>query len=111
MTTNESEFLAYILELLAPLGQPVGRRMFGGYGIFNHGLMFAIVVDERLYFKADAHNVTEYVSRGLPPFTYQRRGKTVSLSYYHAPDEVLDDSEALLPWAQRAYQAAINTRQ
>lgn len=110
MSGNTNEFLAYILELLAPLGQPIGRRMFGGYGIFNQGLMFAIVVNEQLYFKTDVHNLMEYVSRGLPPFTYQRRGKNVSLSYYQAPDEILDDSEALLPWAQGAYRAAINTR-
>lgn len=111
MTDDASEFLTYILEMLAPLGQPSGRRMFGGYGIFNHDLMFAIVVDQQLYFKTNNNNVMEYISRGLPPFTYQRRGKRVSLNYYLAPDEILDDSEALLPWAQRAYQAALNTKQ
>lgn len=110
MIDNSDEFLAYILELLAPIGQPVGRRMFGGYGIFNRGLMFAIVANQQLYFKTDSYNVVEYVSRNLSPFTYQRRGKNVSLSYYQAPDEILDDSETLLPWAQRAYQAAINTK-
>ena len=111
MTHNDNDFLDYILELLAPLGQPVGRRMFGGYGIFNHGLMFAIIADRQLYLKTDAANAMEYVSRGLPPFTYQRRGKNVSLSYYQAPDEILDEGEALLPWARRALQAALNTKQ
>lgn len=110
MSDNASEFLAYILELLSPLGRPSGRRMFGGYGIFNHDLMFAIVADQQLYFKTDEHSVIDYVSRGLPPFTYQRRGKNISLNYYLAPDEILDDSEALLPWAQHAYQAALNAK-
>ena len=110
MADNSNEFLTYILELLAPLGQPVGRPMFGGHGIFNHGLMFAIVIDQQLYFKTDSNNIVEYVSRGLPPFVYQRRGKNVSLNYYQAPDEILDDSETLLPWAQHAYQAALNAK-
>ncbi|HEX7027395.1 MAG TPA: TfoX/Sxy family protein [Gammaproteobacteria bacterium] len=110
MTGNQNQFLEYVLELLAPLGQPVGRRMFGGYGIFNDGLMFAIIADRQLYFKTDARNVMEYIDRGLPPFTYRRSGKNVSLSYYRTPDEILDDSEALLSWAQRALQAATAKR-
>ena len=54
-----SEFVTYVLEVLAPLGQEVrARRMFGGYGLSCDGLTFALVADEVLYLKAELKYVT-----------------------------------------------------
>lgn len=43
-----SEFVKYLLELLAPLTGVRERKMFGGYGLFKEDLMFGLVSDVTL---------------------------------------------------------------
>ena len=81
--------------------------MFGGHGIFRDGLMFAIVADETLYLKVDAGNLNDFTARGLEPFTYRRQNKPTALSYYRAPAECLEDAEAMIRWADKAFAAAL----
>ena len=67
--------------------------MFGGAGIFRDGLMFALIVDEVLYFKADAQTHDSHLkAEGLGPFTYATKNhpRTV-MSYWRAPERCLDD--------------------
>ncbi len=104
------EFIDYLLELMQPLGPVSARAMFGGHGIFVDDLMFAIVVDEVLYFKTCSSNLPEFEHRGLKPFTYQRRNRTYSMSYSEAPAEVLEDAETMRLWANGAIEAALNSR-
>lgn len=105
-----SEFVSYLQELLQPLGPVAARRMFGGYGLYLDGVMFAIVVDEELYFKVDADNQAEFEGAGSEPFRYVRQGRWVALGYYRAPEDALDGAEALTPWARSAYGAALRGR-
>src|SRR5438132_1667607 len=51
--SRRAEFVEFVLERLAPIGGARARAMFGGHGIYNGATMFAIVVDDSLYFKAD----------------------------------------------------------
>jgi DNA transformation protein len=81
--------------------------MFGGYGIYHKGLMFGLVADEVLYLKTNKATTHLFTDLELEPFSYDRKGKTVRLSYYMAPDEIFDDPEAAVLWADRAYQVAI----
>lgn len=104
------EYVDYLLESLAPLGPVVGKRMFSGVGLFLDGLMFAIVIDDQLWLKADDLNRGEFTALDLPPFTYPRQSKLTALSYYRAPDEALDAPHALLPWARSAFAAALRGR-
>ena len=60
-------------ELFASLGGVEARRMFGGWGVYHRGLMFALVSDDTLYLKADAELAPEFEALGLPPFRYARR--------------------------------------
>ncbi|WP_372864744.1 TfoX/Sxy family protein [Spongiibacter sp.] len=104
------ESIRYLLEQLRPLAGLTARRMFGGYGLFCEGLMFALVADQQLYFKVDEQSVAAYRQRGLPAFRYLRRGVWVSLSYHLAPEELIDEPGALLPWAEAAVAAARRAR-
>ena len=56
---------------------------------------------------ADDGNRLDFEGKGLPPFTYQRKGKGLSMSYYQAPPEAMDNSEVLCGWAQKAFDAAL----
>jgi DNA transformation protein len=47
--------------------------------------MFALVLGETLYLKADAENLGGFERLGLAQLTYERQGREVGLSYYLAP--------------------------
>ncbi len=104
------EFIDYLLELMQPLGPVSARPMFGGYGIYIDDLMFALVADDSLYFKTGDNSRSDFENRGLQPFSYQRNGKTFNMSYSEAPAEVLDDTDAMVWWANRAIEAALKSR-
>ncbi|MGI9436913.1 MAG: TfoX/Sxy family protein [Geminicoccaceae bacterium] len=108
----ESEFVHFVVESLQPLGPVLAKRMFGGHGIFLHGLMFALVAWDTLYFKVDDGNRAAYEARALEPFAYTgQQGRPMKMSYYEAPSEGLDDPEVLSSWGRDAYAAAIRTSQ
>ena len=107
---RHSEFVEFVLELLAPFGAVRARAMFGGYGIYRGDSFFAIIVDDKLYFKADQVTCREFFARGLSPFTYTARGKTITMQYYEAPPEVFEESEAMQYWAQLAVDAAMRAK-
>lgn len=107
---RQNEFVEFVLEQLTPIGGVRARAMFGGHGIYHGDTMFAIVVDDRLYFKADGVTRHEFMARGLSPFTYAARGKTVSLQYYEAPPEVFEEHEAMRSWAQQAIDVALGIK-
>lgn len=101
-----SEFIGFLQELLEKWGEVTARRMFGGYGLYHEGLMFAIVVDNRLYLKVDDQNRPDFEALGLTPFTYSMKGREVALSYWSAPDAIFDDPSEAVRWARSAWEAA-----
>lgn len=105
-----SEYTDYLGELLASFGQVTFRSMFGGHGVFRDGVMFALVADDTLYLKADAQSEQTYRACGLNQFEYRKGAKTVAMSYYMAPEEALDDPQALHDWARLAYESALRSR-
>lgn len=104
------EFVEFVLEQMAPFGDVRARAMFGGYGVYRDGRIFAIIVDDRLYFKTNAATRGEFEAKGLSPFTYVARGKSVTMSYFEAPPEVFEEPETMRHWAQMAYEVADKTR-
>lgn len=100
-----TRFVDHVVDLLAPLGA-TPRRMFGGHGIFTDGLMFALIADGRLYFKADDSTRAAFTEAGGEPFSYSRAGKLASLSYYSVPEDALEDPVDLREWAGHGIAAA-----
>ncbi len=92
--------------LLGALGPVVARPMFGGHGVFLDGLMFALVAEGGLYFKADAEARTFFAAAGGAPFLYNRQGREIALSYWAPPKSSEDDPETLLAWGTRALTVA-----
>lgn len=84
--------------------------MFGGYGIYRQGLMFALVSDDVLYLKVDDRNRPAYEEAGTGPFTYDGKGRTVTLPYWEAPSGLFDDADAMIEWAKGAFAAALRAR-
>jgi DNA transformation protein len=107
---RRNEFVEHVLELLAPFGGVSARRMFGGYGIYRDGLMFALVADDVLYLKADVESRREFEDAGSEPFSYEARRRRVILSYWRAPEESLESREAMQSWARTAFAAALRAK-
>lgn len=107
--TASPEYLEHLLDALLPLGDVRARRMFGGAGVFLDGTMFGLVFDDMLFLKADAETVGAFEAEGLQAITYERLGKTIALSYWEAPERLLDDQDELLEWCRRAWQAGRRT--
>lgn len=102
-----SEFAQHLKDVFRLFGPITVRRMFGGYGVYRDGLMFGLVSDETLYLKADAVNAAHFQKQGLSQFEYHRKGKVTKLSYYQAPDAVMDDCADAARWARRSFEAAL----
>ncbi|HEY8085018.1 MAG TPA: TfoX/Sxy family protein [Methylophilaceae bacterium] len=109
-STKNTEFAEFVTEQMALFGSTITKAMFGGFGIYRDDLVFAIIVDDKLYFKVDATSVDEFTRLGLLPFTYEARGKRISMSYYEAPAEVFEDQQEMAVWSKKAYQSALKAK-
>lgn len=105
MTTSDG-FIEHLKDALRALGPVSVRRMFGGAGVYADGVMFALVADDTLYFKSDEATCAAHAAEGLGPFVYGGQGKTVTMSYWRAPERLLDDPEEMAEWARRALAVA-----
>lgn len=68
MSTSQST-VDYILEQLAGAGDVSARKMFGEYGLYCDGKIFALVCDDELFLKptdAAKRYIGDYVEK--PPF-------------------------------------------
>lgn len=107
----DDDFKSLIEELLAPLGPAVVKRMFGGGGVFLDGLMLGLVIEDVLYLKADEVNRAAFEAEGLQPFAYDKKGgKTTVMSFWRAPERLLDEPDELVVWAREALAAARRAR-
>lgn len=106
------DFLAYLHDLFADFGPVTSRRMFGGHGLYastdgRDDVFFALVIDDALYLKVDAQTQTRFEAAGSAPFVYTKQQEPITLSYWSVPDEAMDSPQAMRPWAQLAYEAAL----
>ncbi|HLT00779.1 MAG TPA: TfoX/Sxy family protein [Geminicoccaceae bacterium] len=107
---GRTEFVDFVLESLQPLGGVGARRMFGGWGIYKDGVMFALVARDQLFLKVDDGNRAAYDEAGLLHFTYVEKGRPIRMSYREAPPEGFDDPDILCAWARDAHAAALRAR-
>jgi DNA transformation protein len=111
------DYADHISDLLSPLGGAMGgvsaKGMFGGFGIYLDGLMFALIADDVLYFRCDDGNRPAYEEAGMEPFrpfADKPTFKLTALPYWEVPAELFDESDELCLWARAAYDAALRCR-
>jgi DNA transformation protein and related proteins len=98
-----TQSIAHILDLLQPWAAVAPRRMFSGIGLFRAGVMFGLVIRDTLHFKTDDINRGDYEAAGMVPFSYERAGRGVVATSYHAvPLDLLADGDDLWVWPHRA---------
>jgi len=107
ISNSEQEFVSHIVDLMQSIGPVQAKRMFGGHGIFLDGLMFGLIADSELYLKADKNDADAFINRGLEAFSYRNKDRLFKMAYYQAPEEALEDTEAMNAWANQAYAVAL----
>jgi DNA transformation protein len=106
MAASDS-FAAFLSEQLAPLGRIAMRRMFGKTGVFCDGLMLGMVADNTLYLRVDDDNRAAFQeAASSPPLNYRKKGETIDLSFWRAPERLFDEPDELVTWARIALAAA-----
>ena len=75
--------------------------MFGGYGIFYEGSMFAVISEDTLYFKVNKSNRAMYEKAQSKPFPH-------GISYWEVPAEVIEENSKLLDWANLSIGIALS---
>lgn len=110
MSTSR-EFVEYIAQdIFSSLDDISVKRLFSGYGIYRHGIIFAIVIDDQLYLKVDDSNVGEFKKMESEPFTYLKKGKEVSLPYWSVSEDVLEDRDELLRLVDLSFEVGKNSK-
>ena len=104
---KDDAYIEYLHELLDPLGKISTKKMFGGHGVYYNGVIMGLVIDETLYLKVDEQSRDFFSKQGCEPFVYQSKAKQVAMSYWTVPDEAMESSEQMQPWAKLAYAAAL----
>ena len=101
---QKNEFLTYILEdILDDIPDITSRAMFGGYGIYREGIIFAIIADNQLYFKVGESNRADYEVMDSEPFVYQYGNhKKTTMSYWLVPEEIMLNKDRIKEWINKS---------
>jgi DNA transformation protein len=104
--TVSASFQTLVVEQLSRVLPGVRtRRMFGGVGVYSNDLFFALVDDDVLYFKVDDTTRPDFEALGLGPFRpFGDEGET--MQYYQVPAELLENTDDLRTWADKAVGVA-----
>jgi DNA transformation protein and related proteins len=106
MVASET-FAEFLRDQLTPLGRVTMRCMFGKTGLFCDGVVFGMVRDDTLYFRVEDHNqMALKEAASFPPLNYEKKGSTIDLAFWRAPDRLFDDPDELVAWASTALAAA-----
>jgi DNA transformation protein len=110
MNTAIESFHEYIIgDVLGHIPGITSRKMFGGYGIYLDGVIFAIITgDDELRFKANEETKEKYEALGGQQFIYtgHKNKAPTTMPYWQVPEEIMEDRETIKAWVYEA--AAIN---
>jgi DNA transformation protein len=99
LTQKATKASERLVHTLSGLGKVYSRKMFGGYGIFESGAMFALITSEgKTHFKVDQSNRKRFEDSGAEQY-----GK---MPYFEVPQNVLKNEQELNEWARDSMDIA-----
>lgn len=97
----------FLDDLFAAFGKIDIKRMFGGYGLSADSLNFGLVIEGQVYLKTDEDTRARFETEGCAPFSYEAKGRTMTLtSYWRMPERLYDDPDETAEWARAALGVA-----
>ena len=97
-------YRSFVLDQLEQITAVSSKSMFGGVGLYGDGCFFALIADDRLYFKVDDSNRPDFEVAGMEPFGPFDDER--SMQYYEVPIQVLEHVDDLRKWATNAIGVA-----
>ncbi|MEQ8520084.1 MAG: TfoX/Sxy family protein [Cytophagales bacterium] len=107
MAVSEN-YLSFLKDQLVGIAPFEVKKMFGGYGFFKDGLMFAMVGNDSFRLKVDHTNENDYIAKGMKP--YYSDSKKKGMPYWEVPADVLEDKNQLTIWANKSIEIAKTTK-
>lgn len=101
-----NEFVVMVTELLSPLGTVTAKRLFGGWGLYCDGVVFALVAQDVLFLKGDDLCRAQYEVQDMAPFR-PHGPDGMCLAYFEVPGDWLEDEDIILPYARIAFDAGL----
>lgn len=80
------------------------KAMFGGVGLYGEGLFFALIAEDKLYFKVDETNRADFENAGMGPFF--PFDSPTPMHYWELPPGILETPEELKVWVDKALGVA-----
>ena len=106
----DDSFKEFVLDQLSALPDVRVKAMFGAHGLYSGDHFFGILDEGRLFFKTDAQSQTDCTARGMGPFTYESKGKVMTMAYHEVPPDVLEQPQELAEWARKAIGIAASAK-
>lgn len=97
-------YLDHVIARLSCVAEVAYRRIFNGAAIYHHGVQFALIVNDRLYFRADDCSRPNYEQQGM--HSLQPQGVKRQSDFYQLPDSLLDQPNELRRWVRIAIEAS-----
>lgn len=80
------------------------KAMFGGVGIYSGDLFFALIAEDKLYFKVSELNQADFEGAGMEPFfPYD---SPTPMGYWELPPGIIDEPKELKVWVDKAIAVA-----
>ena len=92
------EIVRRFLALTTPIGAVEAKPMFGGYGSYFEGMIFALEAYGTIWLKVDPETRARFERAGCKPFLYEGKTKMVEMPYWTIPDEAMRGGAALKRW-------------
>ena len=98
------QYRVEVEEKLSAVAPITTRAMFGGVGIYADGAIFALIAEDKLYFKVDDLNRADFEAAGMGPFfPYD---SPTPMGYWEVPSSVQTDATELKVWVDKALAVA-----
>ena len=102
---KSTTFLDYILnDIFSEIDNITSKPMFSGWGIYKDGIIFALIIQNELYFKTDEHNRPQFLERNSQPFKYDKKGKVICTSYWLLPPEIIENKTVIPEWVKSSVE-------
>ncbi|MCR4330612.1 MAG: TfoX/Sxy family protein [Patescibacteria group bacterium] len=110
MSAQVKEFRDYILyDVFEGIPNISSQGMFGGFGIYKSGFIFAIITSEsELYFKVDEALKEKFQKYESRPFIYagNKNREPVEMPYWSLPEEIMENKDLLTLWIEDSVEVS-----
>ena len=102
--SKDASFRDYVVhDLLSNFSGISSRAMFGGYGVYKDGKIFAIIANGELFVKGRKETEQFFKSNRSHQFTYSKKnGKIYTMNYWFVSEEVYGNRDMFAQWIDMA---------